>query len=121
MTEEMKEQLGFSLAHIGVNADSSEEALKVATLFADFFGFDMNVGRSSIFCDNRAIEITKARGLGKNGHLAIGTKDIVLAQRYLEEKGIAFREETRVVKEERTIAIYLQEEIAGFAVHLLQR
>ena len=121
MTEEMKEQLGFSLAHIGVNAESEEEALKTAQLFEALFGVDMNVGRSSIFCDNRAIEITKTRGLGTHGHLAIGTKDIVLAQRYLEEQGVVFKEETRVVKEGRTIAIYLQDEIAGFAVHLLQK
>lgn len=121
MTEEMKKQLGFSLAHIGVNAETPEEALKIAQLLSDIFGFDMNVGRSSIFCENRAIEITKSKGLGTHGHLAIGTNDIVLAQKCLEEMGVGFREETRVVKEEKTIAIYLQDEIAGFAVHLLQR
>ena len=43
MTEEMKEQLGFSLAHIGVNAESEEEALKTAQLFEALFGVDMNV------------------------------------------------------------------------------
>ena len=35
-------------------------------------------------------------------------------------KGIAFAEETAVVKEGKLIAIYLQQEIAGFAVHLVQ-
>ena len=54
-------------------------------------------------------------------HLAIGVDDIDEAQNLLERKGWKFREDTRVVKDGQTVAIYLEREIAGFAIHLLQR
>ena len=84
---------GFKLEHIGINAANDEEAKRVAELLEAAFSFN----------------------------LAIGVDDIDEAQNLLERKGWKFREDTRVVKDGQTVAIYLEREIAGFAIHLLQR
>lgn len=121
MTEEIKSKLGFSLVHVGLNSENEEQALHTAGLFAAIFGFGYTVGNSSIFSAERTIEIMKKPFLGTHGHLAVATRDIEFAQAYLQEHGYSFLEETRVVKNGKTVAIYLKDEIAGFAVHLLQQ
>ena len=63
----------------------------------------------------------KKIGRGKNGHIAIGTNSVVRAKNYLETvKGMKFIEESAVVKNGKLTAIYLDCEIGGFAVHLVQ-
>lgn len=112
---------GFKLEHIGINAANNEEAKRVAELLEAAFSFNWREGRSSIFAGDNRIEIMKKPGYGHHGHLAIGVDDIDEAQNLLERKGWKFREDTRVVKDGQTVAIYLEREIAGFAIHLLQR
>ena len=62
----------------------------------------------------------KKNYLGAHGHLAIGTNFIERAIAYYERKGFSFRKETNVEKNGKRVAIYFEQEIAGFAVHLLQ-
>ena len=59
--------------------------------------------------------------LGKNGHIAIGTTDIEKAVAYLKEQGVEIDMETAKYKNEKLIAVYIKEEIGGFAVHLVQK
>ena len=61
--------------------------------------------------------------LGKNGHIAIGTNYIERAMNYLENVlGVEFDEETAKRDDKGNLkAIYLKEEIGGFAVHLVQK
>ena len=108
--------LGFEVKHIGINTENAEEAMKAAKLFELMFGFDVSEGNSSIFCGSRAIEIMKKQYLGKNGHIAIGTNTLPRAIAYFKSRGFEFNEETASPK-----AIYFKDEIAGFAVHLVQK
>ncbi|MEM1486350.1 bifunctional 4-hydroxy-2-oxoglutarate aldolase/2-dehydro-3-deoxy-phosphogluconate aldolase [Oscillospiraceae bacterium PP1C4] len=113
--------LGFELAHVGINAENEEDALKAAKMFELMFGFTAKEGNSSVFAD-KYIEVMKTPFLGKNGHIAIGTNNIVRAIAYLERQGFAFNHDT--VKKDakgKFPAIYFKDEIAGFAVHLLQK
>jgi 2-dehydro-3-deoxyphosphogluconate aldolase/(4S)-4-hydroxy-2-oxoglutarate aldolase len=58
--------------------------------------------------------------LGKKGHIAIKTNSVDRAIAYLSEIGISFDENTRKLDSNgKTKAIYLSEEIGGFAIHLL--
>ena len=116
----MKIVTGFSLAHIGINAANAEEAQAAAKQFELLFGFVPKDGNSSIFCASY-LELMKSPYLGKNGHIAIGTASLPRAVAYLERKGVAFNKESEKfdAKGKRT-AIYLKDEIAGFAVHLVQ-
>lgn len=110
----------FSLAHIGINAENEADALKIAELFATLFGFEVKPGNSSVFAGT-AVEVMKTPYLGANGHIAIGTPDVAAAQAELETRGFAFRPETAKYKADGTLnAVYLKDEIGGFAVHLVK-
>jgi 2-dehydro-3-deoxyphosphogluconate aldolase/(4S)-4-hydroxy-2-oxoglutarate aldolase len=112
--------LGFEFAHVGVNEKTPESAAGQAELFASLFSFPLKDGNTSVFAGN-AVEITKTPFLGSHGHLAISTLSIPRATAYLKRKGVGTRPETAKEKDGRVIAVYLDREISGFAVHLLQR
>ncbi len=112
--------MGFELKHIGINCESEEEADKTVDIFEKAFGFVKKPGNSSIFAGSY-IEAMKTPYLGAKGHIAIGTNNMERAVNYLDALGIAVDMETAKYKENRMTAVYLKEEIAGFAVHLLQK
>lgn len=120
--EAVTTMLGFELAHVGVNAENAEEAEKAANRFAFIFGMPAKVGNSSVFA-GKAFEVMKQPYLGKNGHIAISTNYILRAVNYLENVlGVEFDESTAKKDDKGNLkAIYLKEEIGGFAVHLVQR
>ena len=120
--EAVQTMLGFSLAHVGINAQNDEEAMKAAKRFAFVFGMPAKEGNSSIFA-GKAVEVMKTPYLGKNGHIAIATNYIVRAANYLENVlGVEFDESTAKRDDKGKLkAIYMKEEIGGFAVHLVQK
>jgi 2-dehydro-3-deoxyphosphogluconate aldolase/(4S)-4-hydroxy-2-oxoglutarate aldolase len=113
--------LGFSLVHVGINAANENEALQTARLFETMFSFVPKAGTSSVFA-GEGIEIMNSPYLGKNGHIAIGTNSLKRGIAYLERKGFTFNAGS-VKKDARgnMTALYLSDEIAGFAVHLVQK
>lgn len=113
--------LGFETKHVGINCENEEQAMQAAKTFEALFGFDYTVGNSSIFAGNRTIELNKKPGRGKYGHIAIGTNTVERAVAHLQARGIVFDESSRVEKNGKLVAIYFKEEIAGFAVHLVQK
>jgi 2-dehydro-3-deoxyphosphogluconate aldolase/(4S)-4-hydroxy-2-oxoglutarate aldolase len=85
------------------------------------FSFTKKDGNSSIFVDT-AFEIMKSPYLGKNGHIAIGTNYIHRAIAYMEMLGVEFDEETAKRDAKGNLkAIYAKGEVAGFAIHLVQK
>ena len=65
----------------------------------------------------------KSPYLGKNGHIAVKTNYIERAVNYLSSVlGVEFDETTAKTDAKGNMkAIYLKEEIGGFAIHLLQK
>ena len=119
--EAVKTMLGFELKHIGINCANEEAAVQTAKLFCTVFGFDYKAGNSSIFAGS-AVECMKQPYLGRLGHIAIAANNVERAEAYLRRQGIAFNESSRKRNPKgKTVAIYLQEEFAGFAVHLVQK
>lgn len=113
--------LGFELRHIGINASDENEADGIATSFEKLFGFTKNIGNSSIFAGT-GIEVMKQPYLGQKGHIAIQTNYLERAIYHLEAQGFTFNQESRKYgKNDKLTAIYLNEEIGGFAVHLVQK
>jgi len=118
---DIKEELAFEVAHFGINCADDADAKKEADAFGNFFGLPIKEGKSSIFA-GPFIEIMKGAGRGKCGHIGIATNDIRKAQEYLESLGLEFDPASQKYNSEgKLMAIYLKNEIAGFAVHLLQR
>ncbi|MFA5015450.1 MAG: bifunctional 4-hydroxy-2-oxoglutarate aldolase/2-dehydro-3-deoxy-phosphogluconate aldolase [Actinomycetota bacterium] len=118
--ESINRLLGFELAHIGINTDNEKESLAIAKKFSDVFGFSLKEGSSSNFSGS-GIEINKSMGPGTGGHIAIKTNSIDRAAFYLGRKGYQVGWNSKKVKGSKTIAVYLENEIGGFAVHLLQK
>ena len=119
-SEAVKEMLGFNLAHIGINCKNEAEARGAADSFSSIFGFKNVEGLGGILSGN-IIELLKSPYLGKKGHIAIKTNYINRAIYHLELKGVSFSpESTKYNAKGGLNAIYLLDEIGGFAVHLLQ-
>ncbi len=112
--------LGFEFVHLGINEENKDKALNSAHLLSHLFYFPIKEGTSSIFADP-GFEIIKNEFLGEHGHIAIATEDIHRAITYLKMKGISTLPETAKEKDGKLKAIYIDQEISGFAIHLLQK
>ncbi len=113
--------LGFSLAHIGVNCGDEAEAMADAERFDLLFGFTKKDGNSSVFAGSVA-EFMKTPYLGAKGHIAIGTTNVERAVFHLTLRGVQFDMDTaKYDTAGRLKAVYMKDEISGFAVHLVQK
>lgn len=111
--------LGFELKHIGINCPDEQTAISSSKLLSDIIHFPIKDGSSSVFVGS-SFEFTKTPFLGSHGHIAIGTHSIKRAMYYLEQRGYKVLSDRKSVKDGKIISIYLENEIAGFAMHLLQ-
>jgi 2-dehydro-3-deoxyphosphogluconate aldolase/(4S)-4-hydroxy-2-oxoglutarate aldolase len=119
--EAINVMLGFELAHIGINMPDADSSLTVTKKFVEMFSFPLKEGNSSNFAGT-GIEVNKSIGLGKNGHIAIKTNSIPRAIAYLERN--SFMVDLSTAKGPAggpMVAVYMKEEVGGFAVHLLQK
>jgi len=112
--------LGFEFAHLGINEETKDKALNSANQLSHLFYLPLKEGATSIFAGS-AFEVMKNQYLGKHGHIAIATNDIYRAITYLKMKGISTLPETAKEKDGKLKAIYLDQEVSGFAIHLLQK
>lgn len=115
------EKFHFEIAHVGVNTENAAEAQKAAELLCALFGFPKRETQGSWFV-NEQIEVMKSKFRGTNGHIAVGTADIEGAKESLESRGLAFDPATENRGPDgRLLSVYLRDEIAGFAFHLVQK
>ena len=112
--------LGFELAHVGINCENADDSLAVCNELEKAFDFEVKTGNSSNFAST-GVEVMKSMYLGKNGHLAVRTNKIETAIAELEKRGFAVDMDTAKYKGDRMAAVYLKNEIGGFAIHLLQK
>ena len=112
--------LGFELAHVGINCENADDSLAVCNELEKAFDFEVKTGNSSNFAST-GVEVMKSMYLGKNGHLAVRTNKIETAIAELEKRGFAVDMGTAKYKGDRMAAVYLKNEIGGFAIHLLQK
>ena len=112
--------MGFELAHVGINCENADESLAVCEELEKAFDFEVKTGNSSNFAST-GVEVMKSMYLGKNGHLAVRTNKIETAIAELTKRGFAVDMDTAKYKGDRMVAVYLKNEIGGFAVHLLQK
>ena len=111
----------YTFAHMGINCANAEEARKGAALLEALFGLTVREGNSSVFA-GKDVELMKSPYLGKNGHIAIGTYNVDRAVYHLGLQGVRFDQASRKTDAKgNTKAIYLQDEVGGFAIHLVKR
>lgn len=117
----VRKMLGVEIAHIGINTPSVEEAWSTAAEFSELLCLPVNEGSSSLFV-HKDVEVMKAPYWGSMGHIAFKVHSVSRAVQYLTERGIQFKEETKKVDTNGFIkSIYLEREVAGFAIHLVGR
>lgn len=112
--------LGFQIAHVGINCENADQASALCEELNNAFGFSTKNGNSSMFSTS-AIEVMKSVYLGTHGHLAVHTNAIAPAIHELEKRGYRTDMTTAKYKGDKMIAVYLEKEFGGFAVHLLQK
>ena len=119
--EAVKTMMGFTLAHVGINCANADEAAQTAKTLCALFGLEYKAGNSSDFAGS-VVECNKAPGRGTNGHIAIGTYNVDRAVYHLRLQGVRFDQASRKTDAKgNTKAIYLQDEVGGFAIHLVKR
>ena len=119
--EAVQSMLGFELAHVGINANSDDEAGNTASAFEKMFGFTSKEGNSSYFAGT-GVEVMKTPYKGTNGHIAVSTNYIDRAVSYLEMLGYEFDMSTTKYDAKNNLkAVYFTGEVGGFAVHLVQK
>ncbi len=111
--------LGFELRHVGMNFSSQDEAKKTADQLKNIFQFPAQEANGSFFVGTQ-FEVLKKPNLGTHGHIAIATNFIERAITHLAARGIKIKNETMSEKEGRLSTVYLDLEIGGFAIHLVQ-
>ena len=67
------------------------------------------------------MEVMKRPFLGEKGHIAVGCNNVERAMAYFQTRGLSFREEGMARDRQGMIAVYLEHEIGGFAIHLRRR
>lgn len=118
--EAVKTMLAYELIHIGINEDSSDNAYKTAETLCKLFNFKYYKKPRSHFA-GRGFEILNAPGPGRCGHIGIYTPYPQRAIYHLAKAGIQHKSET-ITRNKKTQAInfvYLDLELSGFAIHLI--
>ena len=112
--------LGFSLAHVGINNEDEKAALNVCRTIADIFRLPVKNGHSSAFCGTD-VECMKKMFYGRNGHIGFKTRSVERSKAYFESKGLTIIEESyKTDKNGLGAFFYLQNEVGGFALHVLK-
>ena len=118
----VKKMLGLEFAHMGINNENKEEALRGAKLFEIMFGMSLRETSKSTFAGD-AFEFMHQRGPGRCGHIAIRANFVDRAISYFERMGFEFDKESITYDEKTGKAkfAYFKDEVCGFAIHLLQK
>lgn len=118
--EAIESLLGYELIHLGINSESSEEAERTAKMLCHLFHFQYYKKPKSHFA-GKGFEVLNGQGIGKHGHIGIYTPYPERAIYQLAKKGIGVLEHTvtRNKKSHKVNFAFLDLELAGFGIHLI--
>jgi len=118
--EAVSTMLGFEFLHLGINEGNREKALESATFLSSVFWLPLRQNASSISAGS-CFEITKSPFSGKKGYISISTNNIHRAIAYLKRKGVSILSESAKEKNGKLNAVYLDKEVSGFTINLVQK
>ncbi len=116
----VNKMLGLEIKHVGVNSGTPEQAQKDAEMFSKLLGWPLDDHAKAIFVGD-GFEVMKVPFRGTHGHIAVACNSIKRARWHMERRGFVFDDDSVIMKDGKLRAIYLKDEIAGFAIHLLQK
>ena len=113
--------MNYRLSHIGINTENEAEALKYAEILQSLFGLSIRDSGHAFFAGEQ-LEVQRTAGPGTHGHLGIHTDNLPLSLQNLEEKGIHVVPGSEKYDENGNLRlVYLDLDIAGFAIQLTNR
>lgn len=112
--------LNLRFAHVGINCADNTQCEAAAGTAATLFGMEQKAGGKSIFV-GQPLEFMRYVGVGSVGHIGMATPNVDRAMFHLTRRGATFDLST-VQKDTdgSTKFVYLKDEIAGFAYHLVK-
>lgn len=112
--------LGFELAHVGINHDSAEQAYKNIDRVAQIFRLGVKDGEKGAMVGG-CVELMKVPFYGTKGHIGFKTRSVARALAYFEKNGYKINESSINRDEKGLVSAYLEEEIGGFAFHVVRK
>ena len=112
--------LGFEFLYLGINEETMEKARESATFLSNIFYLPLKEDATSISAGS-CFKITKGPLSGNKGSIAICTNNIHRAIAYLNRKGVSILQESAKEKNGKLNAVYLDREVSGFSIHLVQK
>lgn len=117
----MDQVLDFTVGHVGINAETSENASNVTKGIQALFDTDSRETETAFFSGN-LVEVMKVPFVGTHGHICVDTRDLPRAMAMLKRKGVEFDEDKFFYDAKgKLMTVYLKGEVGGFALHLRQR
>ena len=118
--EAVDTMLNLRFTHLGVNCRDEAECRESAATADALFGFAPDERPMSIFAGT-PLEFMKAPGRGTMGHVAIATPSVDRAVYHLTRRGAKFDDSSALYEKDGSLKfIYIADEIAGFAYHLVK-
>ena len=118
--EAVDTMLNLRFTHLGVNCRDEDECRTAAATANALFGMPSDERSMSIFAGT-PLEFMKAPGRGTMGHVAIATPSVDRAVYHLSRRGAKFDESSAQYEKDGSLKfIYIADEIAGFAYHLVK-
>lgn len=118
--EAVDTMLGLKFCHLGINSADKAAADDTAKELGSIFSFGADVRSASTFA-SPALEIMNSVGRGTKGHIAISANSVDRAVYHLERRGVKFDYTSAKYDASGAMKfIYLENEINGFAYHLVK-
>ncbi|MBW1712813.1 MAG: bifunctional 4-hydroxy-2-oxoglutarate aldolase/2-dehydro-3-deoxy-phosphogluconate aldolase [Deltaproteobacteria bacterium] len=111
---------GFELARLKLNADTEDQARSAAEILANLFLLPFKQGPEA-FLAGTCFEVAKKQGAGPKGRIAIATNSLKRALAFLKRKGIQVIPGTARQEKGQLKSVSLDQEVAGFALELVQK
>ncbi len=111
--------LGFDLHHIGINSAGEAEAAKMADQLHNILGLPLSDGNDSLFVGTQ-FEILQKPSRDAHGRIVIATNSVERAIAHLGRRQIGIRPGTKHEKDGILQTVYLDLEVGGFALCLVQ-
>lgn len=118
----IRELLGFTLAHIGINNENKDESYKLTNVLSKTFDIPI-IEKSASYFAGTMFESMNLKGHGRLGHIGISTNNVDRAIYHMKKWGIEFDDSTIKLDEKtkKIKLIYIKGEFGGFEIHLSQK